>query len=237
MDKDNFKSLKNKFYYQIFKRGIKIESDIEIYKKIYHRGFIAALIYSIIYGIYEYYIVYNEYVGLVKVIGSVINWVIMYSGLCITVGLATRYEKRFNIEPIIMGLFLMTMLEDVIFWMCLWIDRGVFPYPAGNWWDNTIATFRILGGLGRPVPFWPYIPFYYIPGFIAIISYYLICINGPKSSRAYAWIIGPFFIAIIAGALFNDLFALICLIAIPSISYIYILTILYLNKKQINEEE
>jgi len=227
-ESEKISNLRENLIHLIFKRAITIEEDPEVHKNIFLRGFIAAFIYSIAYGFYEYFVVYN-YIKLGDIFGTpVINWIIMYVGVLLVVGLATK----FKIEHMIFGLFFMAMLEDVVFWMCLWADKGAYPYPAGNWWDDMIASFRVLGGLGWPIPFWPYFPFYYIPGFIIVIGYYISCIQGPRSSRIYAWIIGPFFIAIIVGALSTDLFALISLISIPTISYIYILTLFYLDKKE-----
>ena len=212
----------------LFERPIKL-NDAEDHKIILKRGFLSTFIYSIGYGIYEYFVVYN-YITLHKYLGSVGNWIIMYVSLCLTVAFATRYNKKFNFEQVIMGLMFMAMFEDVIFWICLWIDKGHYPYPAGNWWDSYFAIFRILGGLGRPIPIWPYVPIYYIPGFAMVIAFYLSSYYGPKYSRIAAWILGPLFITIIAGTLSDELFALIALFIIPSVSYAYILILLYKNQ-------
>ena len=229
------------------KRGITIEEDLPKYRRMVWRGFLAAFIFSILFGIYEYYIVYNDYVGLYSLINetipppegmnfnwaNVINWSSMYGGLLLTVALATRYDKKFNIEPMIMGLLFMAMFEDWVYWMCQWIDRAQYPYPAGNWWDSMFASFRVLGGLGQPLEVWPFVPLYYIWGFIMALVYYLSCIAGPKVSRSVAWGIGPLFIAIIFGTFdSSEVLALIFLIALPTISYIYVALLLVLNKRK-----
>ena len=213
------------------KRPVRLNDESD-HKIIWKRGFMAAFIYSIGYGFYEYFIVYN-YIKLHDILGSNINWGIMYLGLIFAVALATLFNRNLNIEHVIFGLLFMAMFEDVIFWMAQWIDKGVFPWPAGDWWDNTFASFRILGYLGQPVSFWPFFPKYYIPGFIMVIGYYSSCIIGPKISRIYAWVVGPLFLSILVGAFLSEEFhALIILIILPTISYIYVLLILYFDKRK-----
>ncbi len=224
--------LKKKIKELFLKRPITINKDDRAHKKIVLRGFVAASIYSVIYGIYEYFIVLN-YIRLVDVLGSVVvNWAIMYICVILVVALATRG----SVEQTIMGWFYMAVFEDVIFWFCKWVDKGEYPFPAGNWWDSTIASYRVLGGLGWAIPFWPYVPFYYIPGYAVIILYYITSYKSAKAGRIAALIWEPFFLAIIAGALGTDLLAIICLTTIPTISYIYIIVLLAKNEwKLINE--
>ena len=100
----------------------------------------------------------------------------MYLGIIITVGLVTKV----NIEQIIFGLFYMIMFEDVVYWIGYGIDFGIFPYPAANWWDIYLASFRVLGGFGRAVPFWPY----FNP--IDIVSLYYYIINNSKKEKKKA---------------------------------------------------
>lgn len=213
-------------------------NDVDQHKIIWKRGFFAAFIYSIIYGFYEYFVVYTN-IRLYDIMGSTINWSIMYIALIITVSLATCYKKKLNIEHVIFGLLFMAVFEDVIYWIGQWIDTGMCPFPAANpvtldnWWDNTFASYRVLGNLGQPLPFWPYFPKYYIPGYAMILGYYTCCKLGPKASRIYAWIVGPLFLAVLGGALVSeDFHALLILIILPTISYIYVLLILYLDKRK-----
>ncbi len=66
-----------------------------------------------------------------------------------------------------------------------------------------------------------------------VIGYYLSCVYGPKTSRIYAWIVGPLFLAVLGGALISeDFYALLILIILPIISYIYVLLILYFDKRK-----
>lgn len=264
-------TLWHNFKFLIFKRAITPQEDAVIYRHTLKASFIAALIYSITYGFYEYFIVYN-YPGFLDLYGGnpVINWGMMYSALILTVAIAPRfgwyktlavslsYSAAYiltaiyiptiyfagflfptplfliiaaaivsiiflvSVEHVVMGLFLMTVLEDLIFWMALWMDKGTYPFPAGNWWDSTIASYAALGGLGWAIPFWPYVPFYYIPGFAVIILFYVSAFIGPKPSRIVAWVFGPFFIAIIAGALDTVATARIILITLPLIATTYV---------------
>ena len=215
----------------LLKRPIRL-NNVEDHKIIWKRGFLAAFIFSIIYGFYEYFLVYNT-IRLYDILGSYGNWSIMISSLLLTVTLATSYKKRVNIEHVVMGLLFMAVFEDIIYWIGQWIHLSVFPFPAGNWWDSTFASFRVLGNLGQPIPFWPYVPKYYLPGYAMIIGYYICCKISPKASRIFAWIVGPLFLAILGGALITeDFLALLILIFLPTISYIYVLLILYLDKRK-----
>lgn len=202
----------------------------EDHQTVVKRGFLTAFLYSFFYGIYEYFIVYH-YPRLLDLMGPIVNWTIMYLGVIIFVAITTRYNGKFTIEQIIMGLFFMTMFEDVMYWMSQWIDTGKYPFPAGNWWDATLASFRVLGGLGQAIPFWPYVPLYYLPGFSMIILFYLISYYSPKISRIVSWLIGPLFLAIIFGTLSTDLFAFYSLLVIPIGSYIFV-GVLYFIKKR-----
>lgn len=220
--------LNKKFEDLIRNRPIRLSSK-EDHKIILKRGFFFSTLYSIAYGFYEYFIVYN-YPSLIQYIGSLINWIIMYLGLIIIVAFTTRYKKQLNIEQIIMGLFYMAIFEDLIFWIGQWIDTGHYPFPAGDWWDNSFASFRILGGIGKPIPFWPFVPTYYIISFPMIILYYISSYYSPIYSRITFFLIGPLFLAILAGTLTKDFVAFLSLIIIPSVSYCFIILMLSKNK-------
>ncbi len=220
--------IKEKIRNFFVEKPIRLNSE-EDHRKIVKRGLLAALIYSIIYGFYEYFVVYN-YVRLLDFFGSpTINWSIMYGALLLTVAIATRYGGKLNFEQVIMGLLFMAMFEDVIFWLSLWMDKGTYPFPAGNWWDSYIATFRVLGGAGWPLPIWPYFPFYYIPGFGMILIYYISSFKSARAGRIAAWSIGPLFLAIVIGALGDDLFAIMSLIIVQAVGYSFIIIALYKN--------
>ncbi|MBD3186611.1 hypothetical protein GF325_07285 [Candidatus Bathyarchaeota archaeon] len=197
-------------------------------------SFLITCVYAILYGIYEYFIVYTYgfFDGNGKLIYRVIqpwqNWMIMFGGISILLLAGTR----FNIELFLMGLLFQFMLEDLAYWMCQWIDTGVYPFPAPNWWDTHFASFRILGGLGWALPFWPYMPFYYLPGFGAVIAYYLAAVKGPRFARMVSWTIGPLLAAILLGTMLGDLGARVVLIILPAGLYAYGGSLLYLKRKE-----
>ncbi len=270
---------KHDLKFLIFKRAITVQGDQKVYRHTLKASFIAALIYSVIYGFYEYFIVYH-YPNLLSLYGgnSFINWGMMLSALILTVAIAPRFGLvktlltslsysgvyiltaiyvqnlvvvllivaivisllfLVSLEHIAMGLFLMTVLEDLIFWIGQWIDTGTYPFPACTigdpsscWWNNTIHSFEILGNIGSPIPFWPYIPIYYIPGFAMIALFYISAFIGPKPSRIIAWIFGPFFVAIILGAIGTIATARIILIVLPLVALAYV-SILYILRNRI----
>ncbi|MHA1335999.1 MAG: hypothetical protein ACTSPW_09625, partial [Promethearchaeota archaeon] len=85
-----------------------IREDNEIHKKIIKRSFLITTIYSILYGWYEHFIVYNN-LRLLNITGEIGNWTMMYLGVLILVAIVSK----FRIEQMVMGLFYMTLLEDV----------------------------------------------------------------------------------------------------------------------------
>jgi len=87
------------------KRPINVTQDSRLNKRIVLRGFLGATIYSILYGIYEYFEVYNG-IALINTLGSTFNWTIMWSGLIIA--------TRFSIKNIIIGLIYMSVLVITI---------------------------------------------------------------------------------------------------------------------------
>jgi len=192
------------------KRPINVTKDTQLNKRIVLRGFLGATIYSILYGIYEYFEVYNG-LALINRLGSILNWTIMWTGLIVTVAIATR----FSIQDIIMGLFYMSVLEDFVFWLCKWGSSGIYPFPASDWWDSMFATYRVLGNWGQAIPFWPYIPFYYLPSMAMLFIYYFSAYKGALYGRITAWLIGPIFLVIVGAAFLDDFTATLCLIFVP----------------------
>ncbi len=198
----------------------------EHHRVVVTRGFVAALVYSIVYGAYEYFVVYR-YGHWIAVLGEQVNWAIMYTGLLVTVALATVYKKRVHVEQAIMGLLFMALLEDVTYWACQWADTGIYPFPAPDWWDSWFATFRVLGHMGRALPFWPFVPVYYVPGFAAVAIFYACSFKGPAPSRVAFLAIGPLFAAVLLGVLWNnDAYAIFMLVILPVSFYCYELLLL-----------
>ncbi|MFX1453024.1 MAG: hypothetical protein ACFFCM_19475 [Promethearchaeota archaeon] len=222
----------------ILERTITVNSDNDMHKKQVQRGIIAATIFSISYGFYEYFIVYGLLVPILGAPFSITNWFIMFFGMLFVVALTTQ----FSVEKSLMAWLYLTVIEDLFYWIANWIHTGVYPFPAPNWWDGTLATFRLLGGLGQAITFWPYIPFYYIPGFVSLIIYYSISYQSAKYGRILAWIVGPFTLAILGGALpgifglTSDLLVTIILIILPTLSYSFFLFLLHRNDWKFKEK-
>ncbi|MCF2144612.1 MAG: hypothetical protein K9W42_13010 [Candidatus Heimdallarchaeota archaeon] len=190
---------------------------------------LAATGYSIVYGIFEYTVMYTN-PGYVRngVISPYVNWAIMYTILVLLMALVTRGK----IEQILLGMFFFLIGEDLIYHICYGIDIKAFPFPVYDWWDDYLASFRVLGCLGQPVAFWPYAPRYYLPGFGILLIQFIVGFVSAKGFRILNWIIEPFIVAIIASMIWNkDLYASIILIAIPITAYAYSITLLILYKK------
>lgn len=185
------------------------------HKRMVKRAFIAASVYSLIYGTYEHRIVYHG-PRLIDIVGEMVNWPMMYIGLLITVGLATRWHR----EAMLFGLFWMAMFEDLVFFLNEAMLIGAYPYPAGNWWDQWFASFRVLGGLGTALPFFPFVPRYYVLGFPLAGLWFLLSHRNEKVGSRYAMVVGPIFIAIILGTLSGEGFAVFALICAPIASVV-----------------
>ncbi|WP_457559104.1 hypothetical protein [Candidatus Harpocratesius sp.] len=214
-----------------------IESDTKKFRSNLLSSLFISFIYSIIYGIFEYFIVYTYGNLIDRIIPPQVNWAFMYLGIIFLLLWKTNKKWDFTL----MGLFFMIIFEDIIYWTCYWIDTGIFPFPAVDWWDIYLASFRILGNLGQPISFPPYFPLYYIPGYFMIFLYYLLSLRGSYISRILSWILIPIFSAVIIGAFYNnDLYAIISVygIILSSYSGIGILAIkryIELKKGKINE--
>ena len=191
-------------------RLVSVQPERSVHVKKLARGLAATTIYAVAYGIYEYFIVYNFLIW--KVFGETVNWAIMIAGLVVVVLVSTRA----NVELCIVSLLYIFLLEDLVYWLCQWVTTAVYPFPAPDWFDGFFASFRVLGGIGQGIPFWPYIPFFYIPGYSAMFVYYFVSWRSAKAGRLAAWMIGPFFIAIVAGALATEEIAAWSLLIIPS---------------------
>ena len=217
----------NKLVSAIVEAPFKIESDSQKHKKTVRIAFWISFHYSIIWGIYEYYIMRSGFVP--NVVPQVWHWAMMHLLLVVILAFATK----FSLEQILMGQFFMAVFEDLIYFITYGLDYNFYPYPSYNWWDPTFASFRVLGGLGQPISFPPYTPIYYIPGFLMIIAFYVLSFSGAKTSRVGAWLILPLYSAVLLGTMVgSDLTALILLIALPTVLYIYLGTAFFIRRSK-----
>ncbi|MFX0101418.1 MAG: hypothetical protein ACFFCS_17720 [Candidatus Hodarchaeota archaeon] len=189
---------------------------------------LAVSIYAVSYGIYEYFAVYKN-LELIKILGEWTNWTLMFGGFLLLVILVTR----FNFEKIVMGLLYMFTLEDLVYWMSQWASTDEYPFPALNWWSYHFASFRVLGDIGQPLPFWPDVPLFYIPAFGIMIVYIVLSLRDSRYSRAFSWIVGPIFAAILIGTIGKDYDAILLLMFVPLSSYVYAVGLYILKKKGI----
>ncbi len=206
-------ALRDFFKFHFLTRLVSVQPDRAVHKVKLVRGLASTTIYAVAYGIYEYFIVYQGKGDMWDVFGETTNWAIMIAGLVITVLASTRA----NVELCIVSLLYIFLLEDLVYWLGQWGVMGICPFPIEkNWFDSYFASFRVLGGIGRAIPFWPHVPFFYLPGYGAIVAYYIASWRSAKAGRFVAWIIGPLFIAIVAGTLVSEETATWLLITIPS---------------------
>ncbi len=215
--------------YRFFiERPVTVETDLPTHRRVAYRGFLATLHYSILYGFYEYFIVYNGMHLMGSVLTEWANWSLMLGGLLIVVAIATRGR----VEQMVMGLLALGLLEDVVYWGCQWAATATYPFPVPAWWDTNFPSFRILG-LGQPVSFPPYVPVLYFVGFPLLIAYYLAAWKGATPARVVAWLVGPWYLALLAGTIAPDeLTAWVILIALPACLYVYALITILVKRSQ-----
>lgn len=216
-----------------FQRGVEVPADRGPWVRLHRNALAWVSVYAIAYGIYEYFVVYKHLMWVVMV--EEVNWLVMILGLAIVVTIATRG----SIEHLVMGLMHTFLLEDLVYWLCQWVDTAVYPFPAPNWFDAWFASFRVLGGIGSPLPWFPHVPLFYLPGFAIVLGYYLAgFVAGPRGSRIVAWIAGPLFVAIIGGTMVPDSTAALLLVVLPAISYGYVLALLLARRaRRLGEKE
>ena len=102
------------------------------------RNFICINLYSIIYGIYENWIVYNG-IYLLQYLTIYGNWAIMW-GVYFCVCLLMRMSV---LDCLYYTLWFST-IEDIIFFACEWHVHKKYPYPVGNWYDSQLPLFQVF---------------------------------------------------------------------------------------------
>ncbi|NHJ47072.1 MAG: hypothetical protein FK733_04720, partial [Asgard group archaeon] len=220
----------NWFKKQFVVKPLRISEDKKKHRLNVLWGFLAAFLYSIFYGMFEKLYMHSP-TGPIHTgkITHEINWAIMYSSVVIILALVNRGK----IDQILLGLIFFLVFEDLVYFITYGIEFDFYPYPTYDWWDERLASCRVLGNLGQAIPFWPYVPLYYLPGFGVIILLYSLGFANAKAFRIANWILLPFLVSIVAGLMWTDTFAIICLIIIPVLSYCYILILFVLHKKGI----
>ena len=220
-----FKNWLNK---QFIIKPLRVTKDVKKHRKKVLFAFLGSFLFSVFYGIFEYTVMYTN-PGYVRngIISPYVNWAIMYSSIVILMTIVTRGR----IDQILLGIFFFLMFEDLIYHICYGIDIQAYPFPVYDWWDEYLASFRVLDNLGQSVTFWPYIPLYYLPGFGMLIIMYSVGFANVKGSKIVNWILEPFILAVIVGLLGSDIFAIISLTVIPVVAYSYIITLVILRRK------
>jgi len=151
--------------------------------------------YAILYGLYEYNIVYYS-LRLLQYLTKYGNWFIMWF-LFFTI-CATLKMKRIDI---LYYLLWFSTIEDIIFWLCSWYRYSKYPYPVGNWYDEELPMFRLFH-LGKAVGFEPQVPlFYYISLGICMVYFILNQCKYHKLIKYWNYIVLPPMYILIIGSL------------------------------------
>mmetsp|Transcript_20216 Transcript_20216/g.24507 ORF Transcript_20216/g.24507 Transcript_20216/m.24507 type:complete len:121 (+) Transcript_20216:50-412(+) len=105
----------------VLKRPVETDNP-EVQRKYWFRAWVATIIYSVAYGQYEYWVVYNG-PRFIDALHETANWSIMYILTCVIAAIASRGR----IQEVFFAVIFMAMLEDVSFWIGLWIDTEEYP--------------------------------------------------------------------------------------------------------------
>ncbi len=176
------------------------------YKKDVRRGLLFAFIFATLFGIYENLWAFSIFdtPQLVWV-----HWILWW----ITTITIAYFATNRRWDQIVIFLLFVVNFEDVIFWMMVWIRNGSYPYPAGNWWDSTFASFRVLGNWGTATSFWPYVPrYYYVVSGLLIPYYFMVLLGGTKYGQVLAWIYLPAIIPVLIGLVTGEILFTVILI-------------------------
>lgn len=128
-------------------------------------GLIAAILFSIVYGILEYVLFDSTWNNWFKISDWFPNrysyWIFMAMSNFIIVFIASRKSIALSLMSILIFIF----NEDLWYWISKSIHELNYVFPVYNWFDE----FFPLQGLGEPIPIFPYWPrFYFV--FLILIS-------------------------------------------------------------------
>jgi hypothetical protein len=186
--------------YYLIDAHLNYSPDPVKYKKDTRRGLITALVYAILFGIYEGLWAFSIFDGFF-VKHLYLHWILWWISTIIIAYIATN--RRW--DQIILSLLIVVNFEDVIFWTVQGIRNNKWPFPAGDWWDTLFASFRVLGNWGTATTFWPYVPRYYYVVLGILLPYYLFAIiGGPKYGQLLSWVLLPVVIPVLIGLITSD---------------------------------
>ncbi len=222
--------------FYLIDRHLNYDPDPIIYKKETKRGLIVAVIYAILFGIYEGLWAFSIFDGFF-VEHLYLHWILWWISTVIIAYIATN--RRW--DQIVLSLLVVINFEDVIFWVIQGIRGNRWPFPAGNWWDEYFASFRVLGGWGTATSFWPFVPRYYYIVFGILLPYYLMAIiGGPKFGQILSWIYLPVVLPVLIGLITSDFGFIVIFIEFLLFGFgwgIYLLTLSQKRKKRKIEKE
>ena len=203
-----FKTMKKRNFlqYYLIDAHLNYSPEPANYKKDTKRGLLVAIIYATFFGLYESLLAFDLFDGFFEE-NLYIHWGLWWITTVIISYIATN--RRW--DQIIMSLLVVINFEDLVFWIVIAFKRlaaeGYWanPFPAGNWWDEWFASFRVLGGWGTATSFWPFVPrYYYIVLGIGIFYYLMSILGGPKYGQIADWIILPGLLPVLIGLITSE---------------------------------
>ena len=120
------------------------------------KHFLYCILYSIIYGVYEYEFVFTN-TRFICYLGNYGNWFIMWS--IFAIGIIINKVKFIDTLYLIM---LFSTVEDIVYFLCYWNDNKIYPFQSSHemWYNNQFSFFRLFE-LGKTIPYFPYTPLFY----------------------------------------------------------------------------
>ena len=191
-------------------------------------------LYSIIYGIFEFLVVYKSNLLFNDTFLPYGNWLMMFAGLFIV----SHYSSRTNHHPHhpfiekVHAMIWVMVFKDIIYYVCKWTtvyNLNTNPYPVFPNFYQFYHVFKVskMLFLSQPIECVPYFPKFYIINLGISIPYYTFLLTKHRyCARSWSYLtLPPFFAIPIGSILLRDP-------TLPKISItvvcMYSLTILYI---------
>ena len=124
-------------------------------------GLLGITIYSIIYGVLEYFLFHSpNYDGFLKISKYFPNMYFYWSFMLLSaIGFTGIFCQHWIIT--LWSMWLFPVLEDLFFFISLGLHKQEYPFPVSNWYDDAFWIAKVLK-LGQPISSFPYFPNFYL---------------------------------------------------------------------------
>lgn len=138
------------------------------FKEKYKIGLFVALVFSILYGIFEFVSYdFRSQFDLVVLNGTYNPWNYLYWIFVLVISISVLILFTRDIETSLVSHFTIFMPTEDLFAILLWWTKGNYPFPSINWYNDYFG----IGFLGEAIPVFPYFPVWYFVSWCAYLIY------------------------------------------------------------------